>query len=159
MYRTHGSIFVFYSKHKSLYKVSGSWPIKSLTWWIPSMCRSSAILLPTPGTVNRLLGSFFLATIVHLLIFPQFSGMLPNVRRYVHVGAESRWRVFLHSWCDAGLCCYYFVIALAKTVTPEGSPRRQPGQAAPLTTNQASLARRFSRCGAPMTYTDLLCVV
>ena len=47
------------------------------------MCRSSAILLPTPGTVNRLLGSFFLATIVHLLIFPQFSGMLPNGRRYV----------------------------------------------------------------------------
>jgi len=29
--------------------------------------------------------------------------MQPNVRRYVHVGAESRWRVFLHSWCDAEL--------------------------------------------------------
>jgi len=27
-----------------------------------------------------------------------------------------------------------FIIALAKTVTPGGSPRRQPGQAAPLTT-------------------------
>jgi hypothetical protein len=26
------------------------------------------------------------------------------------------------------------VVALAKTVTPGGSPRRQPGQAAPLTT-------------------------
>jgi len=26
-----------------------------------------------------------------------------NVRRYVHVAAASRWRVFLHSWCDAGL--------------------------------------------------------
>jgi hypothetical protein len=58
----------------------------------------------------------------------------PNVRRYVHVGAESRWRVFLHSWCDAGLCGYYFILALAKTVTPRGSPRRLPGQAAPLTT-------------------------
>ena len=43
------------------------------------MCRSSAILLPTPGTVNRLLGSFiFLATIVHLLIFPQLPLMSPN---------------------------------------------------------------------------------
>jgi len=27
-----------------------------------------------------------------------------------------------------------FIVALAKTVTPGGSPRREPGQAAPLTT-------------------------
>jgi len=27
-----------------------------------------------------------------------------------------------------------FIVALAKTVTPGGSPRRQPGRAAPLTT-------------------------
>jgi hypothetical protein len=27
-----------------------------------------------------------------------------------------------------------FIVALAKTVTPGGSPRRQQGQAAPLTT-------------------------
>jgi len=52
-----------------------------------------------------------------------------------------------------------FILALAKTVTPPGSPRREPGQAAPLTTKRSSLARRFSRCGAPMTYTDLLCPV
>ena len=38
------------------------------------------------------------------------------------VGAESRWRVFLHSWCDAGLSGYYFILALAKTVTPAGAP-------------------------------------
>jgi len=49
-----------------------------------------------------------------------------------------------------------FILALAKTVTPGGSPRRQPGQAAPPTTKQSSLARRFSRCGAPIAYTDLL---
>jgi len=29
---------------------------------------------------------------------------------------------------------YYFIVALAKTVTPRGSPRREPGQAAPLAT-------------------------
>jgi len=29
---------------------------------------------------------------------------------------------------------YYFVIAMAKTVTPGGGPRREPGQAAPLIT-------------------------
>jgi len=37
-----------------------------------------------------LLGSFiFLATIVQLFVFPRFSGMLPNVRRYVAL-AQSR---------------------------------------------------------------------
>ncbi len=49
-----------------------------------------------------------------------------------------------------------FILALAKTVTPPGGPRREPGQAAPLTTKRSSLARRFSRCGAPIAYTDLL---
>jgi len=37
-----------------------------------------------------------------------------------------------------------------------GSTRRQPGRAAPPTTQRSSLARKFSPCGAPMTYTDLL---
>jgi len=45
-----------------------------------------------------------------------------NVRRYVAVAAESRWRVFLHSWCDAGLSGYYIILALAKTVTLAGVP-------------------------------------
>jgi len=49
-----------------------------------------------------------------------------------------------------------FIVALAKTVTPRGSPRRQPGQAVPLTTKRSSFARRFSRYGAPIAYTDLL---
>jgi len=75
-----------------------------------------------------------------------------NVRRYGSValcrgGAlrpvpkRSEVGVFLHSWCDAGLSGYFFIVALAKTpdksgqaVTPGGSPRREPGQAAPLTT-------------------------
>jgi len=77
-----------------------------------------------------------------------------NVRRYVvlvrqladggalrPVPKRNEVGVFLHSWCDAGLSGYFFIVALAKTpdksgqaVTPGGSPRREPGQAAPLTT-------------------------
>jgi hypothetical protein len=71
------------------------------------------------------------------------------------VGAESRWRVFLHSWCDTGLCGYYFILALAKTVTPGGSPRQEPGRPVPPLTvfhfDQNILAAQ-----KPMTYTDLL---
>ena len=48
--------------------------------------------------------------------------------------ASGRWRVFLHSWCDAGIYGYYFILALAKTVTPGGGPRREPGQAVAPTT-------------------------
>jgi len=83
------------------------------------MCRSSAILLPTPGTVNRLLGSFiFLATIVYLLIFTQLPGMLPNVRRYVQLAPSRGGACF----CTRGAMRDYdvvlFIVALAKTVTP-----------------------------------------
>jgi hypothetical protein len=50
---------------------------------------------------------------------------------------------------------YYFILALAKTVTPGGSPRREPGQPVPPLTvfhfNQKILAAQ-----KPMTYTDLL---
>jgi len=66
--------------------------------------------------------------------------------------------VFLHSWCDAELSGYYFILALAKTVTPGGSPRREPGQPVPPLTvfpfDQKILAAQ-----KPMTYTDLLACV
>jgi hypothetical protein len=74
--------------------------------------------------------------------------------------ALGRWRVFLHSWCDAVLCGYYFILALAKTVTPGGSPRRKPGRPVPLTTRRSSLARIPIAIGIaahkPIAYTDLL---
>jgi len=56
-----------------------------------------------------------------------------NVRRYVAL-AQSRGGA---CFCTRGAMQDYdvvlFVLALAKTVTPLGSPRREPGQAAPLT--------------------------
>ena len=124
------------------------------------MCRSSAILFSTPGTDNWLLGSFiFLATIVHLLIFTQLPRMLPNVRRYVALAQSRGGACFCTRGAMQGYNGYCFILALAKTVTPAEGPRREPGQAAPPTTYLSSLAGKFSRCGKPMTYTDLLCSV
>ena len=74
------------------------------------------------------------------------------------VGAESRWRVFLHSWCDAGLCGYYFILALAKTVTPGGGPRREPGRPAPPLT-AFHFDQKVLAVQKPIAYTDLLWVV
>ena len=45
---------------------------------------------------------------------------------------------------------------VGKNRDTSGSPRRQPGQAVPPTTKRSSLARKLSRYGKPMTYTDLL---
>ena len=49
-----------------------------------------------------------------------------------------------------------FIVALAKTVTPGGGPRRQPGRAVAPTTKLSSLASKLSRHGATIAYTDLL---
>ena len=49
-----------------------------------------------------------------------------------------------------------FILALAKTVTPGGGPRREPGRAVALARKPSSLVTQLSRHGKPMTYTDLL---
>ena len=84
--------------------------------------------------------------------------MLPNVRRYVAL-AQSRGGA---RFCTRGAMQDYdvvlFVLALAKTVTPRGGPRREPGQPVPPLTvfhfDQKILAAQ-----KPMTYTDLLATV
>ena len=58
----------------------------------------------------------------------------PNVRRYVQL-AQSRGGA---CFCTRGAMQDYdvvlFILALAKTVTPAGGPRREPGRAVPPTT-------------------------
>jgi len=74
-----------------------------------------------------------------------------------------RWRRVAVARVFAGLLWFwdilfgYKFIALAKTVTPGGSPRREPGQAVAPNTEPSSLVTQLSRHGKPMTYTDLLC--
>ena len=79
-----------------------------------------------------------------------------NVRRYVQLAQSRGGACFCTRDAMQDYDVVLFVLALAKTVTPEGGPRREPGQAAPPTTYRSSLARKFSRCGAPIAYTDLL---
>jgi len=82
-----------------------------------------------------------------------------NVRRYVALAQSRGGACFCTRGAMQGYDVDLFILALAKTVTPGGGPRREPGRAAPPTTLLSSLARKFSRCGKPMTYTDLLCTV
>jgi len=82
--------------------------------------------------------------------------MAYNVRRYVALAQSRGGACFCTRGAMQDYDGYYFILALAKTVTPGGSPRREPGQAVPPTTKLSSLARRFSRYGEAMTYTDLL---
>jgi hypothetical protein len=54
---------------------------------------------------------------------------------------------------------YYFILALAKTVTPGGSPRREPGRPVPPATELSFFSQKILAAQKPMTYTDLLAIV
>jgi len=60
--------------------------------------------------------------------------MCANVRRYVQLAQSRGGACFCTRGAVQGYDCYYLIVALAKTVTPGGSPRREPGRAAPPTT-------------------------
>jgi hypothetical protein len=47
-------------------------------------------------------------------------------------------------------------LALAKTVTPGGSPRREPGQACAASHRTVIFSQKILAAQKPMTYTDLL---
>ncbi len=97
-----------------------------------------------------------LIRINYLLFLPQLLGMLPNVRRYVALPQSRGGACFCTRGAMQGYDGYYFILALAKTVTPGGSPRRQPGRAVAPATKRSSLVTQLSRHGEAMTYTDLL---
>jgi len=60
--------------------------------------------------------------------------MPANVRRYVQLAQSRSGACFCTRGAMQGYDVVLFILALAKTVTPIGSPRREPGQAAPPTT-------------------------
>jgi len=64
----------------------------------------------------------------------RFSKMLPNVRRYVQLAQSRGGACFCTRGAMQGYDVVLSILALAKTVTPGGSPRREPGRAvAPAT--------------------------
>jgi len=50
---------------------------------------------------------------------------------------------------------YYYILALAKTVTPRGSPRREPGRPAPPL-KFFHFEQKILAVQKPIAYTDLL---
>ena len=57
-----------------------------------------------------------------------------NVRRYVQLAQSRGGACFCTRGAMQDYDVVFFILALAKTVTPRGGPRREPGQAAPPTT-------------------------
>ena len=60
--------------------------------------------------------------------------MRHNVRRYVALAQSRGGARFCTRGAMQGYDLVLFILALAKTVTPGGGPRREPGQAVPPTT-------------------------
>ena len=81
--------------------------------------------------------------------------MFANVRRYVQL-AQSRGGA---CFCTRGAMQVYdvvlLILALAKTVSPGGSPRRQPGRPAPPLTVY-HFDQKILAVQKPIAYTDLL---
>ena len=96
---------------------------------------------------------------VKLLQIADLLGLADNVRRYVQLAQSRGGACFCTRGAMQGYDVVLFILALAKTVTPGGSPRRQPGRAVAPATKPSSLVTQLSRHGAPMTYTDLLGLV
>jgi len=60
--------------------------------------------------------------------------IVANVRRYVALAQSRGGACFCNRGAEQDYDGYYLILALAKTVTPRGGPRLEPGQAAPPTT-------------------------
>jgi len=61
-------------------------------------------------------------------------GIQHNVRRYVALAQSRGGACFCTRGAMQDYDGYYLILALAKTVTPGGGPRREPGQPVPPTT-------------------------
>jgi len=61
------------------------------------------------------------------------SKIMPNVRRYVALPQSRGGACFCTRGAMQDCDVVLSIVALAKTVTPGGSPRREPGQAVPPT--------------------------
>jgi hypothetical protein len=78
-----------------------------------------------------------------------------NVRRYVQLAQSRGGASFCTRGALQGYDCYLFILALAKTVTPGGSPRREPGRPAPPL-KVFHFDQRILAVQKPIAYTDLL---
>jgi len=83
---------------------------------------------------NLLYRSGFRILIYYRKVLSDKLPLVSNVRRYVALAQSRGGACFCTRGAMQGYDGYYFILALAKTVTPGGGPRREPGQAAPPTT-------------------------
>jgi len=63
-----------------------------------------------------------------------FPNIVANVRRYVALAQSRGGACFCTRGAMQDYDGYLFILALAKTVTPGGGPRREPGRPVPLAT-------------------------
>ena len=75
------------------------------------------------------------------------SPLVSNVRRYVALAQSRGGACFCTRGAMQGYAVITFILALAKTVTPGGSPRREAGAARGASHKTASFVTQLSRRG------------
>ena len=81
---------------------------------------------------------------------------MANVRRYVALPQSRGGACFCTRGAMQDYDIVWFILALAKTVTSGGGPRREPGRPAPPL-KLFHFDQKILAVQKPMTYTDLLC--
>ena len=86
------------------------------------------------------------------------AAIVPNVRRHVALAQSRGGACFCTRGAMQDYGGYYLILAMAKTVTPGGSPRREPGRPAPPL-KVFHFDQNILAVQKPIAYTDLLCSV
>ena len=92
---------------------------------------------------------------VKLLQIADLLGLADNVRRYVQLVQSRGGACFCTRGAVQDYDGYYLTLALAKTVTPRGGPRREPGRPAPPL-KVYHFDQNVLAVQKPIAYTDLL---
>ena len=97
------------------------------------------------------MSSFFMILSLKLIILQ----LGPNVRGYVALPQSRGGACFCTRGAMQGYDVILFILALAKTVTPPGGPRREPGRPAPPL-KLFHIDLKILAVQKPIAYTDLL---
>ena len=85
--------------------------------------------------------------------------LTPNVRRYVALAQSRGGACFCTRYAMQDYDGYYLILAMAKTVTPGGSPPAVPGAARTAGHLMILFSQKILAVRKAMTYTDLLAPV
>ena len=123
------------------------------TWFETFVWMPVTLVIQVKGLIS--LYEWFRLLVYYRKVHSDKLPLVPNVRRYVALAQSRGGACFCTRGAVQGYDVDLCVLALAKTVTPPGGPRREPGRPAPPL-KFLHFDHNIVAVQKPMTYTDLL---